>query len=187
MIGIYAIENKVSGKKYVGSSNNIKRRFREHKLYLRKGTHKNRHLQFAWNKYGEDAFRFAVLIQCPKNMLEHYEQVFMDQMRPEYNATPCAGRPPSSTGRRHSEETKRKISLAGLVSEARKLFNKNRKDKDIRSPETISKMIAANMGKKQSPESNAKRSAALKGIKRSAEFKAKVSAGQTARHARNKL
>ena len=31
MIGIYKITNKISGKTYIGQSNNIERRFKEHK------------------------------------------------------------------------------------------------------------------------------------------------------------
>ena len=51
----------MNGKKYVGSAVNFKRRRRKHRKSLRKGTHHSPHLQNAWNKYGEDNFKFDVL------------------------------------------------------------------------------------------------------------------------------
>jgi len=34
MIGIYEIKNKINNKVYIGSSNDIERRFNEHKMKL---------------------------------------------------------------------------------------------------------------------------------------------------------
>jgi group I intron endonuclease len=61
MVGIYLIQNKLNYKVYVGQSWNIHERLTEHKRLLNKNQHPNRHLQFAWNKYGSDAFVFSVL------------------------------------------------------------------------------------------------------------------------------
>ena len=58
IVGIYKIECIANNKVYIGQSINIKRRLYDHKTRLRKGTHKNKHLQNAWNKYGEDNFTF---------------------------------------------------------------------------------------------------------------------------------
>ena len=39
MIGIYVIENNITGKKYIGKSNDIEKRWKEHKYeYKRKNT-----------------------------------------------------------------------------------------------------------------------------------------------------
>lgn len=59
--GVYLITNTVNGKVYVGSSDNIKRRRREHYSRLKKQTHCNRYLQRAFNKYGESSFIFNVI------------------------------------------------------------------------------------------------------------------------------
>lgn len=58
---IYKITNTINGKCYIGQSKDYKARFQGHKLQLRKNEHDNPHLQYAWNKYGADAFTFEVL------------------------------------------------------------------------------------------------------------------------------
>jgi group I intron endonuclease len=58
---IYKIRNVVNGKFYVGSAVDTRTRFRQHRRLLRRGKHHCRHLQAAWNKYGEDAFKFEVV------------------------------------------------------------------------------------------------------------------------------
>lgn len=107
MIGIYKIRNRVNGKEYIGSSVRILRRFRDHKYALRRGEHKNKKLQNAWNKHGEHAFEFCVVMLTSKDMLRFYEQRFLDQMQPAYNLNPIADKPPKG-GRRNPSPTGRK-------------------------------------------------------------------------------
>ena len=59
--GIYAIVNIINNKKYIGSATRLKERFRNHKTLLKRNKHFNSHLQNAWNKYGEDNFKFEIL------------------------------------------------------------------------------------------------------------------------------
>lgn len=59
--GIYRILNLINNKYYIGSSKSIVKRIREHKRLLRKGEHENKHLQSAWNKYGEQNFAFEII------------------------------------------------------------------------------------------------------------------------------
>lgn len=59
--GIYKIINIINSKFYVGSAVDLKRRKTRHFSELRGNKHNNRHLQAAWNKYGEQAFVFVVL------------------------------------------------------------------------------------------------------------------------------
>jgi group I intron endonuclease len=58
---IYKIRNVVNGKFYVGSTTDTRERFRTHRNKLRRGTHHTPHLQAAWNKYGEDCFKFEIV------------------------------------------------------------------------------------------------------------------------------
>lgn len=63
---IYKIRNLVNQKFYVGSSQNKRERFRNHRRLLRLGTHHCKHLQAAWNKYTEECFVFEVVEEVPE-------------------------------------------------------------------------------------------------------------------------
>jgi group I intron endonuclease len=63
--GIYKIINIVNSHFYVGSAVNIRRRKARHFYELRSGRHSNKHLQAAWNKYGEQAFTFVIVEEHP--------------------------------------------------------------------------------------------------------------------------
>ena len=98
--GIYQIENKINSKVYIGSSNNIKRRWQKHKALLRHNKHPNSHLQAAWNKYGEDNFIFSIIELCNIDSLLDREQYFINIRNPEYNQTLIAGKVEMTTDRR---------------------------------------------------------------------------------------
>ncbi len=57
--GIYSILHIESGRVYIGSSRNIKKRFSAHKTDLKYNKHPNPVLQNYYNKYGLDAFMFS--------------------------------------------------------------------------------------------------------------------------------
>lgn len=59
--GIYGILNIINNKIYIGSSKNLSRRKREHFNELRSNKHSNKYLQRAFNKYGENNFKFLKL------------------------------------------------------------------------------------------------------------------------------
>lgn len=136
--GIYEIWNRVNGKRYVGSAVNFAQRWREHRSGLCRGKHHSSHLQAAWNKHGEVAFEFRVLMECAPDDLLREEQAEFDRRRPEYNICPTAG---STLGRAHSDETKRKIA-------ARHIGTK----RPPRSAEYRAKISAIHKGRQPSPE-----------------------------------
>lgn len=105
--GIYQITNRRNGNRYIGSSYDIARRWASHRKCLRAGTHHSRYLQAAWNKDGEEAFDFSVLIYCQESGLIPNEQEAMDLHRPAYNMRKIAG---SSLGCEQSHETKQRLS-----------------------------------------------------------------------------
>ncbi len=78
--GIYKITNLINGKAYIGSSSfSIYQRLQCHKKRLRTGKHPNKHLQSAWNLYGEDLFSFEVLeIILDKQEVLSREQYYLD-------------------------------------------------------------------------------------------------------------
>lgn len=88
--GIYMIENKVNGMRYVGQSNNITKRWTQHKCDLKAGRHDNEHLQHAFNKYGEKVFEFKILEYLPEHFLDAGEVWwinYLDTFRHGYNMT----------------------------------------------------------------------------------------------------
>ena len=54
-------------------------RCEHHRSSLRRGDHRNAHLQAAWNKYGEDSFEFTALELLDPNDLLNAEQNWIDQ------------------------------------------------------------------------------------------------------------
>lgn len=79
MIGIYAIHNTVNNKYYIGQSVNITNRWRQHRNSLNSNQHENSHLQAAWNKYGESAFRYIVLCECDLGSLDSAEAEYIQK------------------------------------------------------------------------------------------------------------
>ncbi len=62
MAVIYAIENLINGKHYIGcTGGKPSKRMREHRCLLRAGTHASRSLQSDWNEMGEEQFRLKSL------------------------------------------------------------------------------------------------------------------------------
>jgi group I intron endonuclease len=114
--GIYGIRNLLNGKSYVGSAIDLYNRWSVHRTRLKQGNHHNKHLQNAWNKYGEDAFVFEVLESCSGSVddLECREQFWMDKLdsvRNGYNLAPTAR---STLGIKHSEESRKRSSVSAL-------------------------------------------------------------------------
>ena len=83
--GIYKIVNKINGKYYVGSSNDIVStggRWWEHRHKLKRNIHNNHHLQRAWNKYGENNFEWIIIAQnISPNNLRKIEQMYLNICR----------------------------------------------------------------------------------------------------------
>lgn len=60
--GIYAIYCTENNKIYIGhTKTSFNHRINDHKSRLRKGIHKNLHMQRAFEKYGEECFKFYVI------------------------------------------------------------------------------------------------------------------------------
>lgn len=77
---IYKISNVINGKFYVGSTVDSRKRFWAHRKALRAGNHDCIHLQRAWNKYGEDCFKFEIIEQLgSREALYPAEQRWLDE------------------------------------------------------------------------------------------------------------
>lgn len=171
--GIYQIRNTLDNKVYIGSTNCFNRRKDEHFTLLKNNKHINKHLQNAFNKYGEKAFIFEIL-ECIKNENELIlkEQEWFNKINPcnkfiGYNilneATDVKRVP-------ITEETKKKISESrkgtiawnkGLKCPQWSCKNHGMYGKH-HSKEAIEKMKKASKGRKRSLETRKKQSETLK-------------------------
>jgi len=148
--GIYIIENLSNGKRYVGSSKEVHKRWRKHRGDLKNNRHGNSHLQSSWNKYGENNFKFFILEECEENLLIEREEKAINELKPEYNKTTFSG------GRQiKSESHKLKLALANVGKKATEetKLKMSLKRKGIKFSEEHKKRISENNYRKAHPES----------------------------------
>ena len=74
--GIYYIKNIINNKIYVGQSIDVYTRISRHKTDLRDGRD-SKHLQNAYDKYGEDNFEFNILMTCSPEDLDFWEKHYI--------------------------------------------------------------------------------------------------------------
>lgn len=141
--GVYQIRNLINGKVYIGSTTmSFEKRMSHHLNQLKRNNHKNRYLQNAWNKHGEDNFIFEILKTCNIEDCLKEEQIYLDLIKFKYNINPLATGAPNK-----SQETikRRNTTFKKTVSEAAIYYNKFKSDKikydEI--PEQYKKMVNA--------------------------------------------
>ncbi len=78
MTGIYKITNKINGKCYIGQSNDIKRRFAQHKSPYEWGRNPESHLYRAFQCYGMENFSFEVIEECSEEQLNDREMYWIE-------------------------------------------------------------------------------------------------------------
>lgn len=88
---VYQIKNMVTGERYVGSSNNVYRRWESHKEPSRWKQHPNSKLYKDFQEYGLENFIFSILAPVEKEYLRQVEQEFIDTLQPTYNSNRANG------------------------------------------------------------------------------------------------
>lgn len=113
VIGIYKIVNKATNVCYVGQSQRVKKRVKEHFRLLRWNKHPNAKLQNAYNKYGHQNFTWEIEVVCDDTEdLDKIEEAFLSKEawfdEPTfYNIADFAKAP--MRNRQHSEEVRERI------------------------------------------------------------------------------
>jgi group I intron endonuclease len=114
MAVIYRITNMVNNKYYIGSAESFARREWQHRNDLKRGVHKNPHLQASWNKYGGDAFVFEILEEVPEGESQlAWEDKYLSLYAANYecyNINQNAELP--RLGLKHTEASKQKTSVS---------------------------------------------------------------------------
>lgn len=174
LMGIYYIQNNANGKRYIGSSVDIRRRLAGHLNLLRKGKHVNVHLSRAWDNHGEETFETGVceLVESSDDLVAR-EQFWIDA-EGYYNLAPAAG---STLGFKHSDEFKANAS-ARVSGDKNPMYGTKR-------PDVGERMRAIHTGRVLTDEHKRKCSDALKGkdagIPLSEDRKAKIGAANRGR------
>ena len=81
--GVYKIVNIATNNFYIGSSKNLKRRYKAHNQDLINKKHPNKLLQNDFHKYGK--FIMSVIEYCDPNIRKELEQKYIDDLNPYYN------------------------------------------------------------------------------------------------------
>lgn len=106
--GIYCIKNLINNKIYIGKTNDLQSRWKNHLFVLRANTHSNKHLQTAFNKYGESNFEFIVLLSFNyfnNDELNQLEIQYIQEYK-SYINTFGYNKTLGGDGRSHTEESK---------------------------------------------------------------------------------
>jgi group I intron endonuclease len=106
---VYKITNNIDGKFYIGSTNNLIKRYYTHIHDIRSNRNTCVKLIRAVNKHGEDNFKFEIVCECSTDKILETEQQYIDSFEPHYNIAKIAG---SNIGIKRTEEVKHKKSVS---------------------------------------------------------------------------
>ena len=125
MIGIYKITNKKTGKSYIGQSNDIERRFKEHQIV---GEKSRIPVDIAIKKYGKDAFLYEIIEECDISELNNKETYWIQQFDTVNNGYNCnMGGEQQSIG----EANGRAKLTENDIKAIRQAYNEHKKQKEV--------------------------------------------------------
>jgi hypothetical protein len=106
--GIYAIVHIASGRRYIGSSISVYRRWQWHQMDLRNGSHHCRKLRELWQSDPRTAsFQLILLSECDPDDLDRLEQQEIDRAVAEGL---CLNTVTSPEGKRIMDERGRRLA-----------------------------------------------------------------------------
>ena len=83
--GVYKITNTITGDFYIGSSKNVKSRWKDHKCQSTWKKCPNNPMYLDMQKYGVDKFEFQVIEEVEESFLKEKEQYFIETLEQTYN------------------------------------------------------------------------------------------------------
>lgn len=123
---IYKIQSKSQPDRfYIGSSVDVKDRWRCHLKELKKNKHHAPKLQRHFNKYQEEDLVFIIIEPCFPEFLTIREQYYIDTLKPYFNSLLTAG---SCLGVKRSKETCERISNSKKGHKMSDEFRKKRSE-----------------------------------------------------------
>lgn len=170
--GIYMWNNLLTGKIYVGSAQNIKRRLTSYYTISFLEQETSMYICRSLLKHGYSSFGLSILEYCSVENLVQREQYYIDTLKPGYNICKTAG---STLGKAHSEDTKGRISVSKkgtYQGENNSFFG------GVHSEESRKRMSEIKLGTTLSDIIKAKISASKRGKKFTEEHTANLSASQ---------
>lgn len=147
---IYKITNLINSKSYIGQTNNIQRRFQEHKS-MNVNEEKTKVLYLAFKKYGIKNFSFEIIEEDIENYNERekywisfYHTYIKDPCCNGYNMTPGGEEPPVFHGEEHhlATHSQKEVDIViNLIKNTKLSFRQIAKQSnyDISSIERINK------------------------------------------------
>jgi group I intron endonuclease len=182
MQGVYFIKNIINDKIYVGSSIDIEERWKVHKRNLNRNNHCNKKLQRAWNKYGDENFKFIIVEESLIENLRLREKYWIDILNSivkGYNISSETTHPqiPYTTERRIKMSNAAKIRKETgeyFTKEVRKKISDGLTGRK-RSQESIDKWKKTMNGRSLSEEHKKNLSESLKGREITIETRKKLS------------
>lgn len=169
MYTIYAFENRLDKRVYIGQSVQPAKRLYQHRVALKAGKHQNKFFQRAWDKDGENAFDHFTLCECVTKEEADATEIDLIAWYKElglcYNHTKGGdgGNTVTDDNRLSvSEKTKARIAAQGHPMQGKH-----------HTEEAKQKMRDARVGWKPSPEHMAKVQEGLKAVGRTEEHRRK--------------
>jgi group I intron endonuclease len=161
MTGIYCIECKANGKKYVGQSTRLRDRIASHRKDLKKGLHIIADLQNDYNVFGAESIVFSIL----ENLSDDVSSTDITAAELKYVLEL------NSIEKGYNKKLPHESSAKAFTPELRQYLKDNNKARD---PERRRKISEALMGHEVSEETKRKIGEKAKGRKISEETRAKL-------------
>ena len=103
---VYKITNTITGDFYIGSSKDVKKRWREHKKPSTWKNHPDKQLYQDMKNYGIDKFELQILAEVEADSLKETEQQFIETLKPTYNDRNAKGWDTERYKERHKERNR---------------------------------------------------------------------------------